>query len=162
MIISWALGGIIFALAISLKSPHYLILWLIPLYIFLAHEIIQLWRLQPYTQWKLQIGKIVLSLLLLVSAGIGDIWGFQARFTHITGDTLLQTDAYINVTLPPNAVAATQNYIGVDIVPHFLDITLVNTPQLILQKQVTYMALYRSTTQPIAPSLGPVNQYACP
>ena len=162
VIISWALGGIIFTLAISLKSPHYLLLWLIPLYIFLAHEIIQLWKLHPYIQWKLQIGKIVLSLLLLVGAGIGDIWGFQARFTHITSDTLLQTDAYINATLSPNAIVVTQNYIGVDIVPQFLDITLVNTPQLISQKQVTYMALYRSTTQPIAPSLGPVNQYCLP
>ncbi len=162
VIISWALGGIIFALAISLKSPHYLILWLVPLYIFLAHEIIQLWRIHPYMQWKLQIGRVALSLLLLLSVGIGYIWGFQERFTYVPGDTLLQTDTYINETLPPNAIVATQNYIGVDIVSPFLDITLVNTPQLILRDQVTYMALYWSSTQPVAHSLGPVNQYCLP
>lgn len=162
VIISWALGGIIFALAISLKSPHYLILWLIPLYIFLAHEIILLWKIYPSRQWQLQIGRVALSLLLLLSVGIGDLWGFQERFTHVPGDTLLQADAYINVTLPPNAIIATQNYIGVDITPPFLDITLVNTPQLILRDQVTYMALYWSSTQPVAPGLGPVNQYCLP
>ena len=161
-LISWALGGIIFALAISLKSPHYLILWLIPLYIFLAHEIAQCWRIRPNIQWKLQIARLILSLLLLLSASIGDIWGFQARFTHVPGDTLLQTDAYINNTLPSTALVDTQNYVGVDIVPPFLDITLVNTPQLILRDQVTYMALYWSSTQPVSPTLGPVSRYCLP
>jgi hypothetical protein len=145
-----------------LKSPHYLILWLIPIYILLTHEIVQQWKLRPRLSWQLQSGKIALSLLLLTSAGIGDIWGFEARFTHIPGDALMQADAYINETLPPDAIVLTQNYIGVDITPSFLDITLINTPQLILQKSVTYIALYWSKTEPIPATLGPVNQYCMP
>lgn len=31
-VVSWSASGVFFALAISLKSPHYMILWLVPLY----------------------------------------------------------------------------------------------------------------------------------
>ncbi len=162
VIVSWALGGVLFALGISLKSPHYMILWIVPLYLVLAQEISEALRnrrprLHGFSRRAQALGLLVCVLFLL-----GDGWGFQARFLHTHGDSLQQADSYINETLPPSAVVLTQNYIGVDLVPQFLDITLVTTPRQILQKGVTFMALYWSDTEPISPSLGPVNRYCLP
>src|SRR6266700_1129907 len=164
VIVSWALGGVLFALSISLKSPHYMILWIVPLYLVLAQEIYEAprnrrsrARLHGFSRRAQALG-----LLLCVLFLVGDVWGFQARFLHTHGDSLQQADSYINETLPPTAVVLTQNYIGVDLVPQFLDITLITTPQQILQKGVTFMALYWSDTEPISPSLGPVNRYCLP
>ena len=164
VIISWALGGVLFALGISLKSPHYMILWIVPLYLVLAQEVYEALRnrrsrirLHGFSHRARTLG-----LLLCVLFLVGDTWGFQARFLNAHGDSLQQADSYINETLPPTAIVLTQNYIGVDLVPQFLDITLITTPQQILQKGVTFMALYWSDTEPISPSLGPVNRYCLP
>jgi hypothetical protein len=164
VIVSWALGGVLFALGISLKSPHYMILWIVPLYLVLAQEIYEAlqhrrprFRLHGFSRRAQALALLVCVLFL-----VGDVWGFQARFLHTHGDSLQQADSYINETLPPTAVVLTQNYIGVDIVTEFLDITLVTTPRQILQKGVTFIALYWSDTQPLSPSLGPVNRYCLP
>ena len=164
VIVSWALGGVLFALGISLKSPHYMILWIVPLYLVLAQEVYEALRnrqsrthLHSFSRHARTLG-LLLCILFLV----GDTWGFQARFLNAHGDSLQQADSYINETLPPTAIVLTQNYIGVDLVPQFLDITLITTPQQILQKGVTFMALYWSDTEPISPSLGPVNRYCLP
>jgi 4-amino-4-deoxy-L-arabinose transferase-like glycosyltransferase len=166
VILSWAAGGVVFALGISLKSPHYMILWIVPLYLIVAQEIVEVfWKKK--LPFHLHVKGFLpyapaFGLLLCVLILIGDAWGVQARFSHIPGDALRQSEAYMNETLPPDAIVLTQNYIGVDLTPQFLDITLVTTPQLILQKKVTYMALYWSQTQPISPGLGPVNRYCMP
>ena len=39
IVLGWALGGVVFALSISLKSPHYIILWLVPLYILVSKDL---------------------------------------------------------------------------------------------------------------------------
>jgi len=162
--LSWAIGGILFALTISLKSPHYMILWIIPLYLVLAQEIDGAFqnRRLPTGLQGVSYRKSLLALLLCLILLGGDILGFQARFLYIPGDVLQEADAYINETLPPTAVVLTQNYIGVDLVPQFLDISLVTTPKQVLQKGVTYMALYWSDTAPLPPSLGPVDRYCVP
>jgi hypothetical protein len=167
LLVSWALSGMIFAAAISLKSPHYLILWIVPLYIILALEVknfIQAMRLRISLRGAKSRPKLALSLLLLFCLlfSIGDAFGFQARFLNVPGDALVQSETYINTTLPSTAVVLTENYIGVDITPSFLDISLVNTPQSIQLHHVTHMALYWTQTQPIPASLGPVSRYCIP
>lgn len=166
VILSWALGGLVFAIGISLKNPHYMILWIVPLYLVLSQGIVEVfWHkkipfrlgLKGFSSYAPTLGLLLCILILM-----GDAFGFQARFTNIPGDTLQQADEYMNQTLPPNALVLTQNYIGVDLTPQFLDITLITTPQQIFQKGVTYMALYWSQTQPISPSLGPVDLYCAP
>jgi hypothetical protein len=166
VILSWALGGLVFAMGISLKNPHYMILWVVPLYLVLSQGIVEVfWHkkipfhlsLKGFSSYAPALG-----LLLCILVLIGDAIGFQARFANIPGDALQQADEYINQTLPPNALVLTQNYIGVDLTPQFLDIAQVATPQQIFQKRVTYMALYWSQTQPVSLSLGPFDRYCLP
>jgi 4-amino-4-deoxy-L-arabinose transferase-like glycosyltransferase len=161
VLVSWALGGGLFALVISLKSPHYMILWIVPLYLMLVLAGEDMFR---HRQSRGRLAdffrrKQVLGLLLCLLLLAGDSFGVRARFSTGAGDALQQADAYINATIPSTAVVLTQNYIGVDLNPQFLDITLIATPQQILQHGVTYMALYWSSTQPISPTLGPVGRY---
>ncbi len=161
VLVSWALGGGLFALGISLKSPHYMILWIVPLYLMLVLAGEDMFRHRQYRGRLADFfrRKQVLGLLLCLLLLAGDSFGVRARFSTGAADALRQADAYINATIPSTAVVLTQNYIGVDLNPQFLDITLIATPQQILQHGVTYMALYWSTTQPISPTLGPVGRY---
>src|SRR5207302_5505197 len=103
---SWATGGILFALGISLKSPHYIILWIVPLYLVLAWEIDEVFqnRRLPTRLSGVSYRKQVLGLLLCVILLAGDIFAFRARFLYVPGDSLQEVDAYINKTLPPTAV----------------------------------------------------------
>lgn len=167
LLVSWALSGMLFAAGISLKSPHYLILWIIPLYTVLASELGGFilnwkWRLvlpgaRPRQAWALNF--LILFCLLF---SVGDAFGFQARFVYVAPDALEQAELYANTMLPHTALIVTENYIGVDLSPAFLDIALVNTPRLLADNQVSYLMLYWTQTQPVPASLGPVNSYCVP
>ncbi len=164
LLVSWALSGMLFAAGISLKSPHYLILWLIPLYAVLAQELgafILAWNWHILFPGGRPRQPLALSFLLIFCLvfSLGNSFGFQARFVNQTGDALEQSEIYINTALPATAVVLTENYIGVDLTPAFLDIALVNTPREVAQRHVTYMALYWTQTQPVPASLGPVARY---
>ena len=75
------------------------------------------------------------------------------RFLNAYSDTLAQADAYINAQLPANAIVATQDYIGVDIVPQYVNIAAVSRPAQLLHGPVTHVALYWSTTEPLSTTL---------
>ncbi len=155
IILSWALSGVAFALSISLKNPHYMLLWLAPLYLLVIQESSQWLRRQPIS--FRQETWILVGIVLLIN-----LWSFQARFLHIPGDTLVEADAYINTTLPPDTVVATEDYIGADIHPNYVNINFVQTPQDVWQSQASYLALYWSTTEPIPASLGDIASYCMP
>lgn len=158
LLLSWVLGGVVFALSISLKSPHYMILWLVPLYIFLSKELYLVFAKRKRTGNRRKLMKGI----LLVGLFIVSLWSFQARFMNLPGDTLAQASVYINTQLPSSAVVLTEDYVGVDISPQFMDINLVETPEKVFKSSVTYAALYWSTTEPLPASLGPINQYCIP
>jgi 4-amino-4-deoxy-L-arabinose transferase-like glycosyltransferase len=166
VLICWALGGVLFAFGISLKSPHYMILWIVPIYIFLAQEMTEL-----FWDWRSQVQKLritqhlliqALGLLVCVLFLIANAFGYQGRFGTLPGDPLPEAAAYVNQNIPPNAVVLAKNYIGVDLVPPFLDIDLIKTPQEISRHRVSYMVLYWSTSAPLPASLGPVSRYCVP
>jgi 4-amino-4-deoxy-L-arabinose transferase-like glycosyltransferase len=164
LLTSWALGGMLFAAGISLKSPHYLILWLVPLYAVLAQELGAFilswnWRILFPGARPRQAQALSFLVIFCLLFSIGNSLGFQARFVNQSGDALQQAEIYINTTLPSTAIVVTENYIGVDLVPSFLDISLVNTPRLVAQSRVTHLALYWTQTQPIPKSLGSVDSY---
>lgn len=158
LLLSWALGGVVFALSISLKSPHYMILWLVPLYIFLSKELYLLFGKRKHTSNR----RKYLKSILLVALFIVNLWSFQARFMNVPGDTIAQASVYINAQLPSSAVLLTEDYVGVDIIPQYMNINLVDTPTKVFKSGVTYAALYWSTTEPLLTSLGPINQYCIP
>ncbi len=165
-VISWALSGVLFAFSISLKDPHYMILWIVPLYLVLAQELgafIQRWNWYIFFPWSKAAHARALSFLMLfcLLICIGNTFGFRARFVDTHEDALQQAELYIDENVPSTALVLTQNYIGVDLVQPFLDITLVDTPLQIARHHVSYMALYWSTSAQLSPLLGPVNHY-CP
>lgn len=156
LFLSWALGGVLFGVSIALKSPHYLILWLIPLYIVISSELVRGYKSLPILHQK-RVMPAFMILLLMVN-----IWSFQARFLHLPGDTLFQADSYINATLPSTAVVATENYIGVDITRPYVNIAVLTTPKKLFYSGATYAAFYWSETQPLPATLGDINHFCIP
>ena len=157
IILSWALGGVAFALSISLKSPHYMILWLIPLYIFVIQEGCQ-WA-QSHLLWLQRETWITLIAVVLL---LINVWSFQARFLHLSGDTLAEADSYINRMIPANTIIVTEDYIGTDIDASYVNSNLEQTPKAIYYSHAKYLALYWSTTEAIPASLGNVSNYCLP
>ncbi len=156
IVLGWALGGVVFALSISLKSPHYMILWLVPLYIFLSKELYRIFTARPKIKRRYMRGILLAGLLVV------NLWSFQARFLNLPGDALAQVDAYINSHIPSDAVVLTEDYIGVDISPQYMNINLEDTPAKVFKSGATYAALYWSTTEPLPTSLGNINRYCIP
>ena len=68
LFLSWALGGVLFALGIALKSPHYLILWLVPLYIVISGELVRGYKSLPALRQKRVLPAFII-LLLVVNIG---------------------------------------------------------------------------------------------
>src|SRR5260221_6364267 len=83
VIVSWALGGVLFPLGISLKSPHYMILWIVPLYLMLALAGEDMFRHRQYRGRLADFfrRKQVLGLLLCLLLLAGDSFGVRARFS---------------------------------------------------------------------------------
>lgn len=137
IVLSWAFSGLVFAFGSQLKSPHYLILWLIPLFIFLAKEVVEWAR-----------GKRLLYVPILLAVFlIANIFTWNYRFVKVGGDTLRDTAAYVNTNLPADAVVATESYLGTLINQPYIRIDLVSSPQRL--DQADYLAIYQSTTQTV-------------
>ncbi len=157
IILSWALGGVVFALSISLKSPHYMILWLVPLYLLVIQEGCQWLRARTISfQYYTWVG-LLLGLFLLVN-----LWSYQARFLHVPGDAVTGAEAYINTAIPADATVITEDYIGVDLEAQYLNINVVQTPAKVYRSRAGYLAIYWSTTEPIPVSLGNIAGYCTP
>jgi 4-amino-4-deoxy-L-arabinose transferase and related glycosyltransferases of PMT family len=160
-VLTWALGGIIFAAISSLKSPHYMILWLVPLYMLIAIEGVPLFE-RLVQQTKANGGflplaaraGLVVCLCLVVGA---NLWSFRMRFLNHFGDTLTLADTYINQHIPDNAVIITQDYFGVDIQPRYINIAGITRSDQALNSSASYMALYWSTTEPLSTTLQAVH-----
>ncbi len=157
IVLSWALGGVIFALSISLKSPHYMILWLVPLYLLIIQEGCRWMRRRLAILQRITWLALIASLLIFIN-----LWSYQARFLHVPGNTLTAADAYINANISATATVITEDYIGVDIRPQYVNINFVQTPQAVFQSRADYIALYWSTTEPIPASLGNIASYCTP
>ncbi|MBV9020863.1 MAG: glycosyltransferase family 39 protein [Chloroflexi bacterium] len=157
--LSWALGAIVFALSISLKSPQYMILWLIPLYIFLVKE------LYSMLGNRTRINKYAVKTSTAILVGITiiiNLWSFQMRLFHFSGDILAEAAQYINTNLPPYAIVATEDYVDVDITPQYVNDNFIDTPAKLYWSDATYAAFYWSTTEPLPKSLGNINSYCTP
>jgi hypothetical protein len=157
ILLSWALGGIVFALSISLKSPHYMILWLVPLYLLIIQEGCR-WARRRMVPLQRETWMALATVILLLI----NLWSFQARFLHVPGNTLAEADAYINKEIPASAVVVTEDYIGVDIRASYININFVQTPGAVYHSGAQYLALYWSTTEPLPKSLGDITSYCMP
>lgn len=163
MILTWALGGIIFAATSSLKSPHYMILWLVPLYMLIAIEGVPL-CVRRVQRTKANSGLLplaaraglVMCLFLIVGT---NLWSFRMRFLNPFGDTLTLADTYINQHIPDDAVIITQDYFGVDIQPRYINSAGITHSDQVLNSSASYIALYWSTTEPLSTTLQAVHTH---
>lgn len=147
VLLSWTVGGLIFAVASRLKSPHYLILWLLPLYLYLAVELVR---------WAKGKRAIYIPVLCLIFVG-ANLFTWNLRFVHHYDDPLRLSATYINNYLPENAVVVTEPYLGQMIKQPYVDIENANTTER--WESATYLALYSSSTASIE-SLPPMAQIA--
>ena len=133
VIVSWSMAAVVFACAIALKSPHYFILWLIPLYILLASQTLPAlawlsartagsrrapigdefqreWTpSRPKAEGAERERRITASRFLAVGLAVIvviNLWSFHARFMSGSKDALEQAISYVNTVVPPNAIVA--------------------------------------------------------
>ena len=145
VVISWTAGAAIFAVASQLKSPHYMVLWLIPLYVFLAGEFAHCFR-----------GKRLANVwILIVFFLVASIFTWNIRFMVNYGDSLRNSAAYINTDLSPNAVIGTESYMAELFNQQYMPIEQLDTVAQVEKND--YLAIYTSSTASII-SLPPVIQ----
>ena len=134
VLVSWNVGAIAFAVLSKLKSPHYLILWLVPVYVFIARELIN------WARGRRMIYVPVIMVLFLIL----NIFTWNYRFIRVQGDVLRDTSTYINSELPDTAVVGTESYIGA-----LLKQPYVRMDHIVKEEDlngVDYLAIYLSTT----------------
>jgi 4-amino-4-deoxy-L-arabinose transferase-like glycosyltransferase len=138
LLFSWAVAAFAIMLAASLKAPHYLIVLLVPVYIYLASEIAPvLLRLKP--QWlKVGLVGLVIALNLLT---------WNLRFVVQDDNALLQTYRYAAANLPANAKVLTEESIGVGIRQPYYRFDRHSSAAALEQLQPDYIIVYYSTTQ---------------
>jgi len=158
VLLSWAAGGIVFAMSISLKSPHYMLLWLIPLYLFLVQEGS---HIHTHIFRRGRNSALVFLTLLQIILAV-NLWSFQMRFMNIPGDVIIESNAYINTHIPSSALVAEQDYLAVGSTPKYVNIAFIQTPKELYYSHARYVAFYWSTTEPIPASLGDTRKYCTP
>lgn len=128
--VSFAVGAALSAVTLSLKGPHYFMLWLVALYPLIAMSIPQ----------RVFAMKRVVAVLI-VGFAVLNIAGVAVRATYT--DAVQAAASYINTALPDDAVVATEPYVGMLIEQPYLRIRKVAAGQ---EGMIDYMAVYSSTT----------------
>ena len=151
ILVAWAVGGLSFAAFSYIKSPHYLVLWLIPVYCLLALELIKFLNKENFI-WVVNV--ILLFALLNLSS-----WNERFLFSSQT-DVVGEAASYINQNLPKDSVVLTEPYIATNFdQPYIRPDKNSNLEWVDLGKPVKYMALYSSTTVPLEGDLKNYQEY---
>ncbi|MGA2910598.1 MAG: glycosyltransferase family 39 protein [Candidatus Microgenomates bacterium] len=137
VVISWTVGAAAFAVASQLKAPHYMILWLVPLFLFLAGEV------ASWLKGRRLMNTWILVILFLAAS----IFTWNIRFMVDYGDSLRDSAAYINANIPANAQVSTESYLGEMINQPFSNIE-TSYPVGHMESD-DYLAIYTSSTASI-------------
>jgi hypothetical protein len=146
VLLSWAFAGFAFAVASQLKSTTYLILWLMPLYMYLAVEI---------SDWARDRSRVFVAALAVAFVAL-NLASWDSRIVQTKGDSVRDAVSYINDALPADTVIGTETFIGALIVQPYVDEDTMTADGL---KAVTYLAYYTSSTYRVT-DLSPVVQQA--
>lgn len=134
VLLSWAVAGIVAAAASQLKSPHYLILWLLPLYAWLAVAIPRFAR-----------GRRSLLVPVLVALFVATNLGtWNLRFAMDHGDALASAAGYIDGALPEGAVVGADPFLGGLLRHRYVRID--REPPRATLARITHFAVYTSRT----------------
>lgn len=146
ILLSWLLAAIAFLGVVALKSPHYVIIMLLPLYVFLAKE------LTPFL--KDSATSLTSAVLLLVVLGLNLItWGFL--FVQETDNALLATFEYAAEVIPADARVLTEECIGVQLEQTYYNLQVHRDIRDLRRIDPTHIILYYSATTkpPASPGL---------
>ncbi|HEV3312954.1 MAG TPA: glycosyltransferase family 39 protein [Chloroflexota bacterium] len=158
LILSWAVAAVISGAGIALKSPHYFILWLIPLYLLLSEQTpavivsvtSRLRKERRYVAWETGAA---LALVLVLN-----LWSFHARFMSGASDSLESAVAYVNTHVPSNAIVAVDASAGPDLTRPYRSFP-ADTRKELYRRRAQYLFLYWSLTNPIPVTLGDISTY---
>jgi len=144
---SWGLSGLLVAALSSLKSPHYLMLWVIPLYAVISIK---------GAQWAKGVRLAYVPVLLLVVLGF-NLFTWNTRFISHRGDAVRDSAAFIAESLPADAVVVTEPYIGFLIPQGYVreyrsDVDENYLKRVFVEKGVDYLAVYTSSTVRVSDS----------
>jgi 4-amino-4-deoxy-L-arabinose transferase-like glycosyltransferase len=133
LVLSWTLAAFICFGSINLKFPHYYIMVLIPLYLFLCSEIVRLNR-------KYKMSLLVISVLVVVLAANGIT--YVQRFVDHHDNALLATAQYMD-RMPSSSIVLADETVGDIIKQPYCP--LWQTPTC--GQHASYIITYQSYTQ---------------
>lgn len=134
LLLSWSLASTVFLACIGIKAPHYLIIALVPLYIYIGAVLLT--KLSHRT---------VLILMLMVC--IINMFTWHTRFYVQEDNALAQTYTYMNKMVPDRYNVLTEEAVGVGIKQHYYRLDAHTSKEDLDQIQPEYIVLYTTATQ---------------
>jgi hypothetical protein len=177
VLVSWALAAIVCACGIALKSPHYFILWLIPLYMLIAAEapgaldlLRSKWAIGPpvSVEERARRSRYPSVAASLIYTGCTvllaiDLLSFNARFLSSNGDALESSIRYVNTHVPANAIVAVVGSAGPELTRPYVQFPAETRAQLYVRTRsrtrLPWLLVYWSLTNPIPTTLRHLNSY---
>ena len=142
IILSWSIAATVFLIIISLKSPHYWIILLVPLYILIATESEIFLKKDDFSITATTV-LVTLSLSLNLLT-----WNFL--ILEQDNNPLLETYRYVNQYLSPDARILTEEHIGCQIDQIYYNIQIHRQPEDLHEIDPTHIIIYRTiTSQPL-------------
>jgi hypothetical protein len=138
ILLSWSIAAIAFLGIIALRAPHYFIIVLVPLYAFLAAELMPLFRQKTIA--------LATPLLLIVVLALNFVT-WHMRFVQRTDNALLATYDYAAQYIPADARVLTEECIGPLLKQPYYKLDTHDREEQLEKVKPTHLILYFSTTQ---------------
>jgi 4-amino-4-deoxy-L-arabinose transferase-like glycosyltransferase len=113
--LAWSLASVLFLGALSLRYPQYLVLVLVPLYLYVGSRVVVRWRRSDTDRWR------VLALVGVCVLLIGDAVAFRSEVASTQTDAIAAATTYLG-TLPRSRTVLADEPIGVGISQPYYDV----------------------------------------
>jgi 4-amino-4-deoxy-L-arabinose transferase-like glycosyltransferase len=137
VLLSWAISAFIFLAAIALKAPHYLIIVLIPGYMFIASELGQ------FGEGRAK--RIIVTVIVGIALTI-NLYTWIVRFVEPHDNALLETYKYFQ-TVPVTAHVLDDDCVSTGIDQPSYNLDRYSSDQGIKDAAPNYVVMYSSITQ---------------
>lgn len=144
LLFSWALAAVVSFGLIKLRFPHYMIMLLVPLYAFLASELVRVARSEIGIR-VLAFGAVAVVQLNMLT--------FANRFVHRADNALAAVRDYAREEIPREALILTEETVGMIVPQPYCKLVEADRCQ-----QAAFVILYTSHTQrpPREPALAAI------
>jgi 4-amino-4-deoxy-L-arabinose transferase-like glycosyltransferase len=137
LLYSWAFTAVVIMGMSAIKAPHYLIVLIVPVYLYLVSELV------PMLQTKQAVWVTIIGLGLVVGLNLVT---WNLRFLQNTDNALRQTYQYANTYIPAEARVLTEDTIGMGIRQPFYKLDNYASLGGLEKVKPEYLILYYSTT----------------